>query len=117
MDAMNFPSPDDLGRAPAWRNYVVAQAVQATLGLIPSDALAVGVELNGPSATLHVQLARASATTTEDLQEIVGELEALLGDRVSVGLVQTVVEHRQVAPSDGIAWIYLARVDDSTDEA
>jgi hypothetical protein len=43
LNDVQFPSPEDPERAPVWENYVVAQAAQAALRLIPAYAHAIGV--------------------------------------------------------------------------
>lgn len=48
-NAVSLPTPEDPGRSPVWENYVVAQATQASLGLLPRSALAVGVSVAGTS--------------------------------------------------------------------
>ena len=108
---MKFPNPDDLGDAPIWENYVVAQAVQASLGLIPGSAQALGVQVHGRRVRLHVQLSEASDQASEDIDDIVDDLRSLLGNGVEVDAVQEVVDVRKISPHDGIRWTFLARSD------
>ena len=113
---MIFPSPEDPGRAPVWENYVIAQAVQASLGLIPRHALAMGVEVHGREVRLHSQLSELAAGDAEDLADIVDELGHLLGDDVSVRATHELRDRRAISPHDGIQWIYLARFEHEEDE-
>ena len=41
-----LPTPQNLEGTPLWENYVVAQLTQAALGLVPGNALALGVEVD-----------------------------------------------------------------------
>ncbi len=107
---MSLPTPEDLGRAPAWENYIVAQAVQASLGLIPEHTLALGVEVAGADVRLRFQLTEAAEEDVADGDDIVSELEALVGPAVHVERVYEVRDERAVTPSNGTRWIFLARV-------
>jgi hypothetical protein len=49
---LKLPTPDDPAEAPVWDNYVLAQVVQASLGLIPRTALAFGVAMQGADVRL-----------------------------------------------------------------
>ena len=106
---MQFPTPDDPKRAPVWENYVVAQAAQAALGLIPANAHAVGVEVTGSRVTLVVQAPEASASDDEDFKDIVGDLEGLLGPDVQVTARVDVTDGRRLGPHDGVRWFFACR--------
>ena len=106
---MNLPTPQDPGRAPVWDNYVVAQVAQASLGLIPNHALAVGVEVDGLRVRLRFQLSELTDADSSDMDDVLSELEALLGDEVQVDQVREVRHQRDVSPSDGVRWIFLSR--------
>jgi hypothetical protein len=106
---MNYPSPEDPSRAPVWENYVVAQVVQASLGSIPEHALAVGAEVTGRNVRLRFQLTELTERDREDMVDIAGELEALVGPDVRVELVQELRQDRVVSPHDGVLWIFLKR--------
>lgn len=106
---MTLPSPDDMSRAPVWENYVVAQAVQASLGLIPGSAHAIGVRVSGTTVHLVMQLSRLTDEDEVDIDDIVTELELLLGDAVRVVRHHEIRQHRHIAPDDGVRWIFLAR--------
>jgi hypothetical protein len=110
MDAMSMPAPDDPGRAPVWENYVVAQTVQAMLGQVPEHALAVGVETSGQRVRLRLQLSEATDADEAHINDIVSELEALLGDEVQVDVGREIVREPRVSPSGAVRWVYLARV-------
>jgi hypothetical protein len=106
---MRFPTPDDPANAPVWENYVVAQTAQAALGLIPRSALAMGVEVDRANAVLRFQLAACTPEDVEDMDDIVSELEVLLGQGVKVTRTADVVAHWMVEdPSAGMRWVYLA---------
>jgi len=107
-----YPSPDNIRSAPVWENYLVAQAVQASLGLIPVNALAVGVRVNGPRVHLVIQLRHASTHDFEDIDDIRSMLEDLVGPDVSVDVDAQHVQNRLISPLDGTHWIYLRRIED-----
>lgn len=106
---MTLPSPDDPARAPVWDNYVVSQAVQASLRLIPRSALAVGIEVDRYEVRLHFQLAKLSSQDAADMGDIADELAALLGDEVHLSSVHTVQEEPEISPHDHVRWIFTAR--------
>ncbi len=106
---MRLPAPDDMGDAPVWENYVIAQAAHASLSLIPPNALALGVEVHGLDVTLRCQLRVLSQQDEADLDDIVGELEVLLGSQANVTRSQEIRDVPQVTPTDGIGWIFIAR--------
>jgi hypothetical protein len=81
---MDFPTSDDPRQAPVWANYVIAQTAQASLRLIPPDAHALGVEVDGPRVALVLQAPAGSPTAEQDMTDIVSELEALLVPDVAV---------------------------------
>lgn len=108
---MKYPTPQDPGHAPIWENYVVAQAAQAALGRIPRSTLAFGVRQDGTDITLHFQLKSVSAQDLEDLDDIVWELESLVGQEVRVSREYEVLDVRSIIRRDGIRWIYLSRDD------
>lgn len=107
---MSLPTPEDPGRAPVWENYVIAQAVAASRGQIPEHALAFGVEVDGPRLRLRFQLSEVTEEDRADMDDIVSELEGLVGDDVEVESSYEVLEQRQISPTDGVCWIFLARV-------
>lgn len=107
---MSLPTPEDPGRSPVWENYVVAQAVQASLGQIPAHALAVGVAVAGSRVRLRFQLSEATEDDMADMDDIVSELEALVGNDVHVDRIHEVRPEREISPSDGVRWIFLARI-------
>ena len=106
---MRLPTPNDPAHAPVWENYIVAQAVQAMLGQIPVHALAVGVQVAGSQVSLRFQLSESSEGDQADMQDIVGELEALVGEHVQVRLVSEVRAERSITAADGVRWTFLAR--------
>ena len=106
---MKYPSPTDIGRAPVWENYVIAQTVQASLGLIPEHALAVGVEVAEWTVRLQFQLTQVAEQDATDMRDIVSELEDLVGPDIRVEAAHEVREWRAISPHDGVCWIYLKR--------
>ena len=106
---MIFPSPEDLGQAPAWENYVVRQATQATLGAIPRNALALGVRVHGRDIRVTFQLKKLTNRDAVDMADIVSDLEDLVGDEINVGLDHEILAKKRISPTDGVVWIYLAR--------
>ena len=106
---MKYPRPTDLGHAPVWENYIIAQAVQASLGLIPENALAVGVEVAEREVRLQFQLTRVAEQDEADMRDIVSELEDLVGPDIKVEAAHEVRAWRAISPHDGVCWIYLKR--------
>lgn len=107
---MSLPSPEKIGQAPVWENYVIAQIVAASRGQIPAHALAFGVEVDGPRLRLRFQLSEVTGEDGDDMSEILSELEGLLGNDVEVESSFEVVDQRAISPIDGVNWIFLARV-------
>ncbi|MGN7979445.1 hypothetical protein ACTJJ4_17845 [Microbacterium sp. 22195] len=94
--------------APKVENYVMVQAVQASLGGIPEHALAVGVSTDGVQIVLHFQLSLLTESDMEDMEDMVSELGGLF-DHVDVDLSYEIREERRISHSDGVCWIFLAR--------
>ena len=109
LDAMRPPSPDDLGRAPLWQNYAIAQAVQASRAQIPEHTLAFGIEVDGLRLRLRFQLSEATEEDVLDISDIAGDLEALVGPDAEVESVYEVRDQRQISAHDGVCWIFLSR--------
>ncbi len=106
-----LPTPDDVARAPAWENYVTAQVVQASLGQIPANALAVGVRVDGRQAELVFYLSNMTGGDAEDMESLTSEFEALVGEQIRVTRCVEIRSGLSVDPRDGIRWVYLARPD------
>jgi hypothetical protein len=102
--------PDNLQRAPAWENYVIAQSVAASRGQMPEHTLAFGVEVNGIHLRLRFQLSKVTEGDEADMSDIVSDLEALIGNDIKVDSCYEVRDHRQISPTDGVCWIFLSRV-------
>jgi len=107
---MSLPTPEDPGSAPIWENYVIAQTVEASRGQIPEHALAFGVEVDGSRLRLRFQLSEVTEADEDDISDIVSELEGLMGKDVEVESSYEVVDQREISPTDGVCWIFLARV-------
>ncbi|THV36474.1 hypothetical protein [Glycomyces buryatensis] len=110
-NAMPPPTPEDLGAAPLWENYIIAQATQASLGLIPRNALALGVTVDGLDVTVTCQLQAITRADKEDLREIAQELTLLLGAHVNVTSAHHILESPVITPHDAASWIFVARAD------
>lgn len=106
---MILPTPEDPGRSPAWENYVVSQAVQASLGLLPRSALAVGVRVAGTDVLLRFQLSKLTEDDAVDIDDIVSELGALVGEHVQVDKTCEIRDEPEISPHDNVRWIFLAR--------
>lgn len=106
---MDFPTPQDAKNAPVWENYVIAQAAQASLRQVPADAHALGVEVKGSQVTLVVRVASWSEEAQEDVEDIVSELEGLLGQDVAVLSRVEVTSGPLLRPDDAIGWFFAAR--------
>lgn len=111
---MTLPAPEDLGNAPVWENYIVAQTTQASLGLVPQGALAFGVAVDGLNVTLTCQLREIDDADTEDLEEIAQELSMLLGEHVSVTIAQEVHDTPTITPHDTVAWTFVTRSEEAS---
>lgn len=88
---------------------MVAQVVQASLGLIPKHAVAVGVRTTGRQVQIVFQMSRVRPADIEDISEIKSELEVLVGPDVDV----TVSIDRSVRPDlsgkERVRWIFRIR--------
>lgn len=111
VTTMNFPRPDDPAGAPVWDNYIVAQAAGAASGLLPRHVLAFGVEVDRERIVLRYQLRRCTTSDAQDMDDILGEFEALVGPEVVVSSTHEVLETRRISPGDGVRWVFLARMD------
>lgn len=110
-----LPTPDDPKGSPVWENYVVAQAVQAMLGIVPIHALAVGVVVDGATVRVRFQLSEVSDVDVADMADIRAELQDLLGSEVDVSMGHEVLAQRRISPRDGGRWVFLARAGGSRD--
>ena len=106
---MRFPTPSDPAHAPVWENYITAQATQASLGQIPAHALAVGVQVDGVQVRLRFQMSECTDDDQDDIDSIVSELEALVGQDVHVGVFSEMRTDAVISPHDGVSWIFAVR--------
>ena len=106
---MILSTPENLGQAPLWENHIIAQAVQASLGLIPRNALAVGISVSGPVTEFFFQMSALTDDDEKDMNDIVDEFVMLVGDGVRAGKRHEVRTSRVISPFDGVCWIFLAR--------
>ncbi len=107
---MSMPTPDDLAFAPAWDNYLVAQTVHASLGLIPSNALCIGVAVSKAGVEIVFQMLDLTVQDQADIDEIVENLGSLIAFVVPVTSSTRVVKDREITPSgQPIRWLFLKR--------
>ena len=107
---MKFPTPFDNADAPVWDNYILAQAVQASLGLIPLHAHAIGLRIAGPKVEIHFQLSQVTEQDELDMDDITSEMEDLVGEDVEVMRVYEVREAPALSPKEGMRWVYRRRI-------
>ncbi|MTD13460.1 hypothetical protein GIS00_05810 [Nakamurella sp. YIM 132087] len=117
MTGHEYPSPDNLRGAPLWPLYVIAQAVDASVGQIPKRAIAVTVEAVGADITLTFHMEEVRLSDIDDIHSIESDFDAALGPNVTI-TVNTVigwsVESRQ--PSSTRAIIFAVRPSEWDDE-
>ena len=90
---------------------MVAQTVQACLGLIPSGTHALGVSIDGPAVNLILQIREWCEEAAADWADIVEQLQDLLGPEVAVSsTVETRDAPRLGSPDPNTRWVY--RVND-----
>ncbi len=75
----------------------------------------MGVEPGASEITVHFLLTEVDEQDEEDMTEIIAELEALMGDVVSIRKAVDVRPTRHVNPNQGIWWTYCARHEDEPD--
>jgi hypothetical protein len=92
----------------AWENYVVVQAVQALLGLVSGDVLALSAEISRGGVVLHFESAKVTDEVREDAEEACFELDVLLDGKVGVS-AQCHEGLSQPWPSPGRRPIYLRK--------
>jgi len=90
-------NPDADQAALDWSNYVVGQAVQASLGLIGPDVLGIAVEIQKSGVTFHVALFRHTTQADEDIEDMVFEFDAL-----TAGVVEGGIPWRVTVTVDGL---------------
>jgi hypothetical protein len=65
-----------------WQNDALMAALQASQGLIGPEVVAMSVEATTRSIVLHVCLRELNELVEDDLDELLGDLEALTGGYV-----------------------------------
>ena len=71
----------------------------------------MSVEVAGARVLLRFQLTEATEDDVADMDDIVSELEGLVGPDVHVDRIHEVQPEREIiVPSKGVIWIFLARV-------
>ena len=104
VESMIFGQPVPMGL-----DQVVAQAAHASLRLIPTEALALGVSVDGARVHLVVQATNHEVVDSENVADILDELEALLGPDVEVSTRADVRHAVRLDPDDGVRWFFAAR--------
>lgn len=66
--------------------------------------------MDGPRLRLRFQLSEVTEGNEDDMRDIVSELEGLVGGDVDVECSYEVPDRREISPTDGVCWIFLARV-------
>jgi hypothetical protein len=96
----------------AWENHVVVQAVQALLGLLSEEVMAVSAEISVASVVLHFYAYRVTGELREDAEEACFELDVLLDGKVDVS-AQCHEGLSQAWPGLGRRPIYLRKEESS----
>ena len=103
-----MPTPTDPAAAPVWENYIVAQAAQAALRLIPARADALGVAVKGYNITLVCELADETEQDRNDLTDVADSLTDFVGEPARV---QVLFQSSPASPTNGVRWFWAARAD------
>ncbi len=106
-----MPTPTDPATAPVWENYVVAQATQAALRLIPAHAVALGVVVDGYDITLVCKMMDETAQDRDDLADVADYLTDLVSQPARVQVLVQPSPEPALNPSDGVRWFWAARTD------
>jgi hypothetical protein len=108
-------TPTPPASAPAWDNFVVSLANAAILGIVPTNALAVGVKIDGLNVQFVFQLSQITDEDAEDMDDIVSEMEVLADPGLIISKTFEVRADRAISPHDGVRWIFLSRVEHATE--
>jgi hypothetical protein len=104
---MTMPTPGNMNRAPAWDNYLVAQAVQASLGLIPRSALGIYITISDDAVDFQFQLAHVSEDDEADMADIVDNFTMLIGFVVPCTSTYRILQERELAPKGArVRWLF-----------
>ena len=97
---------DALGR----ENFLVLQTLQASLGLISPEISGISIQLDGERIVLYFAVRHGAAELEEDVEDIIFELDALLGGKIP--LEARVYEGRPNSDWPGRQYrlIYLAKL-------
>lgn len=109
MGPVKYLTPESAGSFWHWENYVIAQAVTASTGQIPRHALALGLQVSKSRITLVLQVSNRDEEAELDLDDIAGDLSALINGEVEVCTKTLVRSAPQISPRDGVFWIYIVR--------
>ena len=106
MSQLRHFSEDEIQRVPFWENYLVCQAIQASLGTIPRHSTAVGLAIEDQDVVFHFQLSYVSDEDEEDMKDLLDKFETIVEKDVHVSRLIDIREERRLLPS--VAWIYLS---------
>lgn len=107
---MKYPTPDDFGMMPIWRNYLVAQLSAASMTLLSPRIVLVGFKENGTQVTLHFLVDAPLAEEYTEIDEIVDDFNDKTG-----WILQVSVEIDEWVPSKvdrSVDWTYQRFIDD-----
>ncbi len=90
---------------------MVAQASAAALRLVPQYAYAAGVQVQGVDVCLVIQAPVNAPERDDDVDDIVSELETLLGPDIRVTVRTDRVDAPGLSPYDGVRWFFAQRAD------
>ena len=106
---MTAPRHRQLSDLDIWRSYLVAQLAHACLGLIPENALAIGVEVLGEGVLLRFVMTEMTDQTREDIDDILDAFGILVGPRVGIAVERSTTDGRSPIPNDDQTdWTYKA---------
>jgi hypothetical protein len=106
MSQMHYFTAEEVDRVPFWENYLVRQAIQASLGTIPRHALAVGLAIHDREVVFHFQLPYVSEEDEEDMKELLDNFETIVEQDVHTSRQIDIREERRLSQS--VAWIFLS---------
>jgi hypothetical protein len=79
-----------------WDNHVTAEALRASLGIIPRGAVSVRVTPDRWDATVYVSFREISEDDWFSMEQFAARLQALLGQPARIRIVPEIVESNSV---------------------
>ncbi|MGI5230614.1 hypothetical protein [Actinoallomurus sp. CA-142502] len=92
-----------------FENSVVLQVLQASHGLISPDMLAISAKVSSENVVLYFALRRKTDEVDEDVEDIIFELDALLGGGVMLEAQIYVGTPDENWPGRSCRLVYLAK--------